>query len=503
MRKLRVSLTLFTAILFVLCNIYYMNLLHQLPFGIHDWAQSDRLSIAFRFYDDGMNFFKPATFNLWSENGITDVECPMQAYMAAAAGHIFGREYINCSFRIMDILFCCIGLMFLFLIVFRKTRDFLLSALPPLFIFCSPMFAFYTGTYLPDPVATSISFIAFYFMMDYIEDGATKKLIICVLFFLIATLMKTSLGLYLFGFAVYYLMECLVNKREAFKKDLTLFISLFTFSAACIIFYFFYNRYLNTTYHSGVFLAKIWPFKDMDEFKYYINEKFLHLWIEDYFTRPQYVIYLGIISIAGYLMIAKKKGLQLAKLLAIFFAGTLVMGWLLGNPLLDHDYYIISIFFPLIGLSLAISMIIIYNQVLSRKAMTVTRSVAFVVIAALIFFAKNAYHDKLSRFQPRWETNGAALLASLHISNDEHIIALDENAPNTSFIYFNRRGYQFPNGKWIDMHNVYDIMANVLHLRTVVCRRSLGTALIKSDTAMYHFNTLALKDSIAVFQLKN
>jgi hypothetical protein len=67
----------------------------MLPSRIHSWAQSDRLSLAFGFFDNGMNFLKTILFTQFSKGGVVGVEFPIQAYIAAALGQFCGRENIN------------------------------------------------------------------------------------------------------------------------------------------------------------------------------------------------------------------------------------------------------------------------------------------------------------------------------------------------------------------------------------------------------------------------
>src|ERR1044072_7597338 len=163
-------------ILLVCCNNYYGDIVDKLPFGIHEWAQGDRLALAINFYDNGMDFLHPATQNLSSDNGIVGVEFPIQAYLAAGIAHLFGRSSISLIFRLLDILISVVGLYFLFRAAFNATRDFLFSLFVPVFIFCCPVYIFYAGNYLPDPAAASVSFIALYCLLEAIRAGRFRML---------------------------------------------------------------------------------------------------------------------------------------------------------------------------------------------------------------------------------------------------------------------------------------------------------------------------------------
>src|SRR5690606_15954491 len=178
----------------------YHDNVHMKPRGIHAWAQADRLALAIGFYDNGMNFFKPRTYNQNSIDGITGVEFPLPAYLAALAGKIFGRDHISMLFRLISIIIGCTGLLFLFMAGYKRTKDFIYSMFTPLFVFCSPMFIYYTCSYLPDANAVGLLFVAFYYILDYLEHQSSRALLLSLFFLTLATLIKTSTGLYLLAF---------------------------------------------------------------------------------------------------------------------------------------------------------------------------------------------------------------------------------------------------------------------------------------------------------------
>src|SRR5690606_33005055 len=125
---------------------------------------------------------------------VTGVEFPLPAYLAALAGKVFGRDQINTSFRLISTLIGCIGLFFLFLAGYKRTGDFIFSMFTPLFVFCSPMFIYYTCSYISDATSVAILFIAFYFMFNFFERHSSFSLIFSLNFLTLATLIKTSTG---------------------------------------------------------------------------------------------------------------------------------------------------------------------------------------------------------------------------------------------------------------------------------------------------------------------
>lgn len=59
--------------LFVIISLgyHYNKILFLHPQSLHQWRQTDCLSIALNYYQDGMNFFKPEVHNLFSDKWTT------------------------------------------------------------------------------------------------------------------------------------------------------------------------------------------------------------------------------------------------------------------------------------------------------------------------------------------------------------------------------------------------------------------------------------------------
>src|SRR5687768_6673094 len=97
--------------------LYYHESLFWLPRGIHEWAQADRLALAIQFYDTGFNLFKPTTFSLIPIDRVVGVEFPVQAYISALLGLVFGRDSISVIYRTLNIFMTLTGFYFLFRLV--------------------------------------------------------------------------------------------------------------------------------------------------------------------------------------------------------------------------------------------------------------------------------------------------------------------------------------------------------------------------------------------------
>ncbi|WP_276132938.1 ArnT family glycosyltransferase [Polluticoccus soli] len=507
-RKALLSVTLFIIILFFFCSTYYHEMLHMWPRGIHDWAQADRLSLAINFYDRGMNFFLPATHNLWPIDGITGVEFPIQSYVAAIGAKIFGRNHISTLFRLLDVLISCTGLLFLFLACYRATKDFVFSLVPPLFMFCSPIYIYYTCNYLPDAAACSIAFMSFYFLLIYLDKPTTKPLLFAIGLLTLASLIKTSIALYLFGFLGYVFLQRVLRKHDFTKRSNFIYALAALLSVGALSFYYFYNQYLNNKYHSDIFMSAPHPFDSWQEVSYYFNSAFKQLWLPEYFVLPQYLMFFVIVTAAIPLLFATRDGKRRIFMLLIFLAGVLCVGALMGGQLLIHDYYVVSIFFPLVAFAVLVSVIAIRKAIIYEDALRSMRIAMGASVLIIFFFADFHIHKRLKpdygEFKPGipWAENGAWILQEANVPKNEKVVVLNEDAPNIALLYLDRRGWTIPSKQRENMAELKAIMRK-LDATVVVCEEGLGRSIMENDTAVASlFKTLALKDRVAVFQLR-
>ncbi|WP_276135022.1 ArnT family glycosyltransferase [Polluticoccus soli] len=444
-----IPLFVFTLVFLVMCFVYYADLVFMYPFGFHEWAQADRLALALKFYDNGMNFFKPATFNLTSIKGVTGVEFPIQSWLAAALGHVFGRENISTCFRLLTLGISYAGLSALFLLCYRHTRDIIVSLLVPVFFMCSPIFIYYSCSYLPDTAAVSLCFVGFYFFDRYISDSRFRDLSKAIAFLTLAALIKTSTGTMLIGIMGITVLWAPLRTRIYAPGKVA---GVFLYSVVALIAYYFYNQYLNKTYQSTLFLAKPYPFQE-GEFDTYVNHAFKDFWIREYFVLPQYLLLVGIPAAGIPLLSKSREGRTVLATLGLFVLGVVAMALLFGHQFIQHDYYVVSIYFPLFGFMLINSVVAIRQQIEEKPARISIRSFAIGAMLILFVFADHHTYRRIhlsdDRYYSGWKDNFSTAwlkgtdkqLDELGVSRKEHVVVVGENAPNLSFVYLDRSGY--------------------------------------------------------------
>lgn len=495
-------------ILFVCCNNYYGDAINKLPFGIHEWAQADRYALAINFYDNGMDFFHPATQNLTSQNGIVGVELPIQAYLVAGLAHLFGRDSISIIFRLLNILIAVTGLYFLFRAVFNDTRDFVFSMFVPVFVFASPVYVFYAGNYMPDPAAASVCFIALYCLLEAIRNGRFRMLIAAILLATLATLIKASSVSYLIGIVCFGLYHSWFKSRN--KRQIAYVLLASLIGALLIGSQILYIQYLNERYRSFLFLSKTHPFDKWDELIYFINNYFKGHLVHEYLLEAQYPILLFLFGAGAYAIKKQSKLRGYLWPLPFFLLCALGVFWLFSKQYEIHDYYFIATFLPLIAYCLVVAIIAIHKDLNERKSLAGIRLGLACVAIMIFFFADHQHSLRIHMegiynqdYESKWLEKGKKALDELGVPANEHIAVADENPPNLSLVYYDRKGYALPKDWNMDLSGIKKFMEEN-GVRTLVMKSDKLDEFRSKDSLVLgtNFVIIGQKEGKAVLLLK-
>lgn len=474
--------------------------LFMLPYGIHEWAKSDRYVLALGFFDNGMNFFHPRTLSLRPIDGITGVEFPLQAYLAAIFGKFFGREFISLGFHLLNIGMGSIGIAYLFQWVYEATKSYAYAILGVLPILSSTFYLDYMGNYLPDPFACSLIFISFYYTYRWMKSGGEKLFTIILALLVLATLVKTSSVVFLGAFLMLSFFSSIGNRQDFLRT-----IVSGIFSGAIILGWFFYSRWLNETYESDLFLARILPITDKDTWNFFFYDRLPNLWMKEFFIQPAYIL-ISLIVIGGILLIDNVKLRWWLVLTGLFSLGLL---GLFSGQLIDHEYYFIVLGLAFLMLLYCLCLIEI-GQRLSMPYTPVSVLVLFISVAFL-FPSYNRLQERRSPDYPgfseyykyKWMTGGDMVLTKLSIPEDENILVLDEYAPNLGLMYFGRRGINYPYSKWKTEINVITEILDQKGYKIVVMNTHAGRSDETISTMINeHFFTRYEDDSKLILEYK-
>lgn len=425
--------------------VVYGPFLSELPNGIHTWAQTDRLALAINFYDYGFHFFTPRTSNVSSIGGITGVEFPLQSYLAALGGLVFGRSSIGTLFRVLDVAVTLVGFYYLFRLVYERTGHFVAGLVPGVFLLASPVFAFYAGSTLPDPFSLSLSFIGYYYWLRFFDKSRFSDLLISVVILGLAALIKTTTLLHFGAVAgITLLWEYIQPGLLSLRQRLYFLVSVIGVIGAWAA-YFFRTQYLNTTYQSGLFLAEARPIKD-PEMLHQVLRNVHRMWLPEYATEAQLRI-LGVCALL--LVVFWRRNLRQHLALLLLLAASLVIGYvfvqLMGGQFRDHDYYIICALIPPVIIVLVLAVLNISQY--TGKIRYFTTAILAVFVVLTLPSSRERFQQRMSDDYPPfspyghiWMRGGADELAAARVPLASTVLVLNEPAPNIALVYFDRRG---------------------------------------------------------------
>jgi 4-amino-4-deoxy-L-arabinose transferase-like glycosyltransferase len=427
--------------------VYYLPTLNLLPRGLHEWAQADRLALAISFYDHGLHFFRPQTLNIDSIDGVVGVEFPIMAYLAALGAKVLGRGAVAPLYRLLTIATAWLAYYYLFRLVFERTRQFAAALVPGVFLAASPVFAYYAGTFLPDPASAAFVLVATYYLLRYHAGRHFPDLVLALALLTLATLTKLSAGIYLVaavGLALLwgYLQPAALTLRQRLLLLLQIGLSL-----AVIVGYTYYTRYLNATYHSWVFLAALKPITSAEQYDHLVA-RIKEVWLGEYWSPLQYRVLLAsaLLCVLSVGRVVRAEWLW-ASLIAVAAVGGVVFFWAMGPQFEIHDYYVLAPYWPALALLVALGTTLLAQR-LARMPRWLPQVLFGALLLGLLVPGLRHYRARTSDPYPpfseyytyRWMQGGAATLTAAQVPTSATVLVLGEKAPNLSLVYFDRRG---------------------------------------------------------------
>jgi len=428
----------------------YQEIIFKPPQSLHQWRQSDCLSITFNYYQEDNPLFEPSIHNLGMDGtGKTVSDFPLIYYSISKLWKIFGQhEYI---YRLIILIFFFSGLFALFKIFENKLKDSILAIISSLFLFTSPTLVYYANNFLMDIPAFSLALIGLFFFFKFTQSSSNIHLFFFALFYTIAGLLKISSLISFMAIFSIFILEILNIKINAAgkifkypKKQFIIFISILLITGI----WYIYANYYNATYNAGFFLIGVLPIWDLNttEIKATLNAVNEHIkW--DYLRREtQIIFFLMFLSV---IIFFRRMNKMMLILTFLVFLGVLSFVILFFQALKDHDYYVINLFIliPIVFLS--------FLNLLKSKLDRIYFSLILkvVLIAFLIHnidFARRRIEDRYSINS--WQNkdyienikayeNINSYLHTIGINKDDRVICLSDNSINITLYTMNRKGW--------------------------------------------------------------
>ncbi len=443
---------IFTAVFIGICLLFnFQTIIDYTPRATHNWRQTDSASFALHYFLNDMEFFKPGT--MWhgqNNNGLTVSECPWLYYIVAVFYKIFGIH--DGIARTINLLFFFLGSFALFKILYDLTKNIVASISIPVFIFSSPVVAFYGFNFIPNVPAMGLVFIGWFFFYKYYLDGKMKWLLGFAISFLLAGLLKVTALISMVAIGGIWFLE--LTGLQKFKKDgklfpnpLTAFIS-FLIPIGGAVGWSMWAKAYNKLHDSHLFLMGIRPFWNMQDHESdRLVRRLKETWFEHMFDPPLLgLCFVGIL----FVLFTKKKHhpiLWWMNLLCLLGCSCYFLLWMAQFGM--HDYYQIELLFaPIIGL-------ITLFLYLNKKFPKITGSTVFGVCIAVFAFINiwQTRIDMRNRYNPNNNFRGDVppvlyriddvhnFLKENNIQYPDKVVSIPDISPNITLYHLRLQGY--------------------------------------------------------------
>lgn len=232
------------------------------PYSVHQWRQADCLSITENYHAQNLPFLEPQIHRQQAEkNGQTISELPLVYYTVAKLWSWFGKHHW--MYRLLSFLVFALGIFYLKKTADRALKDRFWSIFIALFLFTSPIIAYYSNNFLMNSYALGIALIGSYHFYRYYEEERYKHLIFACLLFLLAGLLKITALLVFLAVGGAYFFHLL--KRRPPLQSIIKVIVPYLIVLVLIFSWQLYIDYYNSLHMSNIFLQGTLPYWDLEQ----------------------------------------------------------------------------------------------------------------------------------------------------------------------------------------------------------------------------------------------
>lgn len=331
---------IFIALLLLVSVFYgFPKILSSRPCSIHQWRQTDCLSITMNYYMEDRNFLEPAIH--WQgedRNGQTVGECPLLYFTVAKLWKVFGyHEFI---YRLLNTLLVFLGLYCLFRIMLDILKDGFWAIGITLLMFSSPIFVYYTNNFTTDAPALGLVLIGFLLMWRSYRDKKKLLFYLAFLFFAVAGLIKISVLLSVFVVFVIHLYLIAFKKDDNFWFHKWYSLIPYFIVVLIVTIWVKYTIVYNQKHLGSIFLADIRPFWVLGKADIkYVWHCILNNHISGLIGRKAFCIILAVFVSSFFFY--KKANKFLFFFTLLMYLGSVAFILLFYQSFTVHDYYFI------------------------------------------------------------------------------------------------------------------------------------------------------------------
>lgn len=261
----------FLFIALVLSLLFVGSVLRKGPGNTHMWRQTDCLSIT-KKYQDGATFLEPEMHIQLAEklqSGKSAGEFPLVYWTIGNIWKRTGQSHL--VYRLIYLVILIGGVYSLFLLTQLYFSSFFWSALLALCLFFSPVYAYYSVSFLTDGPALAFALMGSYFTAKYFIDKKKSNFVYAMLLFALVGLLKiSSLIVFVFILCLFVLERLgykLTQKHRLFQNKFFEYLG-FVAVLAIIVAWYVYADWYNKQYEFKYTFNHIFPFWLTDQYDF-------------------------------------------------------------------------------------------------------------------------------------------------------------------------------------------------------------------------------------------
>jgi len=403
---------------------------------VHNWAQSDRLSVAFKFQDHA-NIFYSRTHNISTPDGQCGVEFPLVQYVSAQISRIINPNWLPAIYRLINY-----GLLLLALWFYSCSfRNKLHGSLWAILVASAPVLLFYANGFLPDVAALSIIIISLGFYRRSSQNQSLKYFLYAIALGYLASLVKTTAGIYALALSGAVFLRFI---RNASYNKAGLVVLTATVSLVLVVGYdYIFFHKVNKDLFSPIFMSSGQPLSTWGGWQEFL--KSIRFWSGQSISLLQ----LGVILLLSIYFVLNRSRINAKQdgLSWIYLIGLVGFFGVMGKQFIHHDYYYITSVYPLLF------MIVDEDKLdqLMQKSITTYMVIALSLgsfglglnLASKRFNHHYKWKNKGVAIDISWMQGGAQTLNSIGIEPEATLFICYTAAPNTGLLHFNRNGKTF------------------------------------------------------------
>lgn len=310
------------------------------PYSIHQWRQTDCLSITLNYSRENLPFVQPEIHNVTFGEGKVVSEFPVIYYMVGKLWKITGQN--ESIFRILNLLIVITGIFLLYRLTAGITGNQYIGLLTGLLLFASPLLVYYGSNFLMNAPAFGLALAGGYFVWKYLSGNRLMHLVTAAGIFTLAGLLKIS-SLLLFCSLVAVFLAAMFGlfglKKLSAQKWLPVVLAIMIVLGINFIWYKYAIHYNTIHKTRGIFLQGFYPIWDLDKAAIRANWHTLrHNLLPAYFH--PYLIYFVLLAFILNLFHFKSCNRILILLNIATFFGVFAYILFFYKAFDVHDYYL-------------------------------------------------------------------------------------------------------------------------------------------------------------------